>query len=71
MTARPTTIFTIRHSTRSTEELIGLLRQHGVRLVADVRAHPGSRRHPHLGAAPLRAVPLAAGLAYHHMPRAL
>ena len=37
-------IFTLGHSTRPVEELIGLLREHAVELVVDVRRFPGSRR---------------------------
>lgn len=39
-------VFTIGHSTRSAEELLALLREPGVTLLADVRAYPSSRRHP-------------------------
>jgi uncharacterized protein (DUF488 family) len=41
------TIYTIGHSTRSLEELIALLKSHGVRAIADVRQIPKSRRYPH------------------------
>ncbi|HEY0141108.1 MAG TPA: DUF488 domain-containing protein [Thermoanaerobaculia bacterium] len=40
-------IYTIGHSTRALEELVALLRAHGVTRLADVRRYPGSRRHPH------------------------
>ena len=40
-------IYTIGHSTRSLDELIGLLRQHDVKRLADIRRFPGSRRYPH------------------------
>lgn len=40
------TIYTIGHSTRSFEELVDILRAHGVAAVADVRTIPKSRRHP-------------------------
>jgi len=39
-------IFTIGHSRHTAEHFSGLLEAHGVRTVADVRAHPGSRRVP-------------------------
>jgi len=42
--ARP--FFTIGHSTRSIEEFVELLREAGVRLVADVRTVPRSRTNP-------------------------
>jgi uncharacterized protein (DUF488 family) len=38
--------FTIGHSTRSTEEFVGLLQNAGVGLVADVRTIPRSRTNP-------------------------
>jgi uncharacterized protein (DUF488 family) len=40
-------IYTIGHSTRSFEELVAILKSHGVEAVADVRLIPKSRRYPH------------------------
>jgi uncharacterized protein (DUF488 family) len=40
-------IYTIGHSTRTLDELVALLQEHGVTRLADVRRYPGSRRHPH------------------------
>ena len=40
------TLYTIGHSTRSTRELIELLRAHGVEQVVDVRTIPKSRHNP-------------------------
>jgi uncharacterized protein (DUF488 family) len=42
-------LLTVGHGTLATDELAGLLRGAGVELVVDVRAFPGSRRHPHFG----------------------
>ena len=39
-------IFTIGHSRHTPEHFTGLLEAHGIRVVADVRRHPGSRRVP-------------------------
>lgn len=39
-------IYTIGHGNRSSAELDEILRDAGVRHLVDVRAHPGSRRHP-------------------------
>lgn len=61
-----TTILTIGHSTRSSEELIDLLREHRVDLLVDVRRYPGSRRYPHFGAGPLADALGEAGIAYLH-----
>ncbi|HEY2776211.1 MAG TPA: DUF488 domain-containing protein [Candidatus Binatia bacterium] len=47
MTPGAPTIHTVGHSTRSLDELVALLRAHGVTAVADVRTVPRSRRHPH------------------------
>jgi len=38
-------VYTIGHSSRTVEELIGLLLKHGVTTVADVRSQPYSRLH--------------------------
>lgn len=40
------TIFTIGHSTRTLDELVELLRAHGVRRVIDIRTIPRSRHNP-------------------------
>src|ERR1043166_3746942 len=37
------TVYTLGHSTRSIDEFIGLLKAHGIELVADVRTIPKSR----------------------------
>lgn len=62
-----TTVFTVGHSTRSREEFVELLRAHGVRLLADVRRHPGSRRHPHFDREAMEAWLAEAGVDYLHV----
>lgn len=62
-------IFTVGHSTRSIEEFVTLLREHGVGLVADVRTVPKSRHNPQFGQEALAASLDAAGIAYLHMPK--
>jgi uncharacterized protein (DUF488 family) len=53
------TIWTIGHSTRSLDELIALLREHGIERLADIRRYPGSRRYPHFSRESLeRELPL-------------
>lgn len=42
----PGTVFTIGHSTRSLDEVVGMLGQHDVDLLVDVRRFPSSRAHP-------------------------
>lgn len=59
-------IYTIGHSTRTAEELVALLREHGVQLLVDVRRFPGSRRHPQFGRDALAATLSDAGIAYRH-----
>ena len=39
-------IFTVGHSTRSLEELVKILRAHGVKRLIDVRTIPRSRHNP-------------------------
>ena len=41
------TIYSVGHSTHSLEAFLGLLAQHGVEALVDVRRFPRSRRHPH------------------------
>lgn len=56
------TLYSIGHGNRSLEEFIGLL--DGVRLLVDVRAFPGSRRHPHFSKVSLNDALDAHGIAY-------
>jgi uncharacterized protein (DUF488 family) len=66
--ALPHAIWTIGHSTRPIDEFIGLLKTHGIRLLADVRTHPGSRRFPQFGQDALAASLADAGIRYEHLP---
>ena len=60
-------IYTIGHSTRTLAELVGLLRDHGVTRLADIRRFPGSRRHPHFSRESLeQTLPRRTGIAYEH-----
>ena len=59
-------IYTIGHSTRSLDELVALLAEHGVTRLADVRRHPGSRRHPHFSRESLEVSLPGHGIDYHH-----
>jgi uncharacterized protein (DUF488 family) len=47
------TIWTIGHSTRTIDELLGVLGAHEIEAVVDVRRFPGSRRFPQFGSAAL------------------
>lgn len=64
----PIPIFTLGHSTRSLEDFLALLAEHGVEVLVDVRRYPGSRRFPHFRRESLSAALSAAGIAYHHLP---
>lgn len=57
-------LYTVGHSTRSLEELVEVLRSHGVELLVDVRRFPGSRRHPHFARESLEGALPEAGIDY-------
>ena len=57
-------IYTIGHGNRPLEELIALLQRFGIACHYDVRAFPGSRRHPHFGRSELERSLPRAGVAY-------
>jgi uncharacterized protein (DUF488 family) len=62
------TIWTIGHSTRSLEEFLELLNGQKIRVLADVRQFPGSRRHPQFGKEQLAHALNNARLEYIHFP---
>jgi len=62
-----TTIYTIGHSTRTHDELFGLLARHGVTRLVDVRSYPGSRRCPQHGLQPLVERAEQEGMGFHWM----
>jgi uncharacterized protein (DUF488 family) len=62
----PERIYSIGHSTRTLEELVGLLRENGVATLADVRRYPGSRRYPQFSRQSLAAALPGAGIDYAH-----
>lgn len=64
-------VFTVGHGTRSTEELVEVLRDAGVEVLVDVRRYPGSRRHPHFARAALEESLPGAGIAYEWRGEAL
>jgi uncharacterized protein (DUF488 family) len=61
-------IWTIGHSTRELADFISLLEAHGIRLLADVRLLPGSKRYPHFNRDALADSLGKAGIAYEHFP---
>ena len=62
-------VWSIGHSTRSTDDFRGVLRHHGIELVADVRRFPGSRRLPHFASDALERDLSAAGILYRWFPQ--
>jgi uncharacterized protein (DUF488 family) len=65
------TIYTIGHSTRPVDEFISLLEAVGIRVLADVRAYPASRRYPQFGRAALAESLGAHGIEYLWLGAAL
>src|ERR1051325_1714212 len=61
-------VYTIGHSTRALEEFIALLREHGIKRLADIRRFPGSRRHPHCSREALEVSLAERGIEYVHIP---
>lgn len=61
-------LFTVGHSTRSLDELVAILRSHGVARIADVRRFPASRRHPHFARESLERSLPEAGIDYRWFP---
>lgn len=65
--AEAPTIYTIGHSNRTIDEFIGLLREHGVRLLVDIRTIPKSRHSPQFGQETLAASLADAGIGYRYL----
>jgi uncharacterized protein (DUF488 family) len=63
----PPWVLTIGHSTHAEKRFAALLGAHRIELLADVRRHPGSRRHPQFDAHSLSAVLEGAGIAYESL----
>ena len=62
--SEPLRLWTIGHSTRSLEEFLSLLREHGIEAIIDVRRFPASRRYPHFNRLELEAELTIAGITY-------
>ena len=61
------TIFTIGHSTRTTEEFLALLQQVAIDHLVDVRAIPRSRINPQFNSEELRRALAIVGIEYRHI----
>jgi uncharacterized protein (DUF488 family) len=59
-------IWTIGHSTRGIDEFISLLEKNGIKLLADVRSWPGSKRHPQYNKEALAKSLSECGIRYEH-----
>jgi uncharacterized protein (DUF488 family) len=61
-------IWTIGHSTRTINVFISLLEEHEIRLLADVRSLPGSKRYPQFNQEALVNSLAKSGINYEHFP---
>lgn len=62
-----THLFTIGHSTRTSDEFCALLAEHDVATLADIRSIPGSNRNPQFHAEALAASLARRGVNYVHL----
>jgi uncharacterized protein (DUF488 family) len=62
------TIYTIGHSTRTSEELVAALRAHGILTLVDIRAFPSSKRLPHFNRGLMEGWLGEAGIDYRWKP---
>jgi uncharacterized protein (DUF488 family) len=58
--------FTAGHGTRTSDDLVRMLRKADVETLVDVRRYPGSRRNPQFNKGALAAALAAAGIGYRH-----
>jgi len=61
-------IWTVGHSTRTIDIFISVLEENGIKLVADVRSFPGSRRYPQFNRKMLAKSLAEYGIRYEHFP---
>jgi len=61
-------IWTIGHSTRKIDDFISLLEENDIKLLADVRMFPGSKRYPQFGREALAKALTQRGIRYEHFP---
>ncbi|MGB9473476.1 MAG: DUF488 domain-containing protein [Candidatus Udaeobacter sp.] len=62
-------IWTVGHSTRAIDEFISLLQAHHIKLLADVRSLPGSRRYPQFNQETLADSLGKVEIRYEHFPQ--
>lgn len=63
-----TELWSIGHSAHAIDEFIGALQSFEIKVVADVRSFPGSRRYPQFNRENLEASLAEAGIEYRHFP---
>jgi uncharacterized protein (DUF488 family) len=61
-------IWTIGHSTRNIDHFVSLLEEYGIKVLADVRSLPGSRRYPQFNQEALAKSFKQRGIRYEHFP---
>ena len=64
---KPPTIYTIGHSTHSLKEFLDMLQSFDIKILADIRSLPGSRRFPHFNKENLQLSLEEAGIQYLHL----
>ena len=62
-------LYSVGHSKRLLQELLGLLADHSVASVLDVRCYPFSRRNPQFGRQALSEALESSGIRYRHLPK--
>lgn len=67
--SHPLTIYTIGHSNHTFEEFVALLEAYEIRIIADIRSFPGSRKFPHFNRSDLEKALPAHGVEYLWIPR--
>jgi uncharacterized protein (DUF488 family) len=67
VSAEPGPIFTVGHSTHPIERFLGLLQQHRIEMLADVRSTPFSRFNPQFNRSNLAQSLAAAGIRYEYL----
>lgn len=60
-------VWSVGHGTRPVHELVTVLNETGIKVLADVRSVPGSRRHPQFGRSELASSLADAGIEYVHL----
>jgi uncharacterized protein (DUF488 family) len=59
--------WSVGHGARPLDEFLAVLAGADIRVLADIRTFPGSRRHPHFGQAALRDALAQRGIEYVHL----